>query len=842
MLLSAYILPLVPRVDWAKAVAPTDALRTVDAPAALDVSQYGQRDRELAYRDLIVAAAVAQVALRTTDIWDFRAPRPIMPFPAAGQLASNPADYPSVLGFPGRVDHVDNQSIPLDAASVDKQLYGRDLMLYQSLFRAAAALVDNPLPSNVGPDLGASDVWALAYGVNRQLDVGYSLPLAPSLFKTQDQYLAWRDNVLAAYVAATVQNISNIYAIASRLLVQVAGVDAAEADVYVLQGDDGRFRTWAAQPLVPGKLSLVYDRQEQTLSWTGENVSSAPGPAPTATTFTAAFASTVTVLGDVPGYLDAEYYRQKSSRLNVRPWHDRVIAVGARPNDFVTGGSLYQVDSVLLPVAGSATFAVPAVVPSGCVRVGLVVEPSREIDVSGFQNLEGAADGTAVTFVSAGTHSWQFSLPAGRLFFSLSYRDKTFQTLSFNVQCTANATTVFDGALVYNKAPGAPATSQLVELDTVGGPVLFTVSWDGAGGQFTLDKISFFTQAPSGQQVEYTVQADLSGNSSYPLTLAGVPGRVDAVILDICVDAELAGPTLTVTWSGGSQICLYIFAYDIRVFDTAEILPGASAYDPYKQTLVGLALESVQRSAAAAQTTPPTDYRTLDADTGQYLWDAAANGRWLNAVAQVETRLALAFQRAGPGDVGRLALVPAGLQLDQGVRVLATNPASTPALRTLQAWMIDFGAVVAGPDFLPLPDGGCASQGTAPLRADFSAVPSSFGYFANEPTLVDLAATSHYPDAPDGTQPLAWTIANSGPAGGTLSQTVDFIVTAINLAIGQSYTVTVTVATTPLIGGSPVESTVAFSFTAVAPTQQAAGPTLTAAVGYQVEIRRATIA
>ena len=843
MLQSAYILPLVPRVEWAKAVAPADALRTIDADTAIDVSQYGQRDRELAYRDLIVAAAVAQVALKTTDIWDFSSPRPILSFPAAGALASNPADYPPTLAFPGRVDHVDNQSIPIDAARVDQQLYARDLMVYQSLFRAAASLVDNPLPANVSPDLGASDIWALAYGINQQVDVGYNLPMAPALFKSPDQYLAWRDNVLAAYVAATVQNISNVYAIAARLLVQVVGTDAAEDEIYSLQSDDGRYRAWAAQPLVPGKLTLVYDRKTSTLAWSGESVATAGGPVPTATSFTTAFSSTVTVLGQVPGYLDSEYYRQKSGRLNVRPWRDETLFLTTKPNSYVTAGGLYQLDSVLLPVAGSAQFSVPAVIPSGCIRVGLGLEPSREIDVMGFQNLEGASDGTAVTYAGAGTHTWQFPLPAGRLFFSLTYRDKTFQTLSFNLTCTFNGTPVFEGALVYNKADGAAATSQLVELDTTGGPGLFAIAWDGASGQLTLDQISIFTRAPSGQQIEYTVQASLGAYSSYPLTLSGVPGRVDAAILDICVPTALTAPTLTVNWSGGDQICLYIFAYDVRVFQTVETLPNARAYDPYKQTLVQRALESVQRAAAATQTTPPTDYRSVDPNTGVYLWDGAANARWLSALSQVETRLAQAFQVGGPGDVGRLALVPAGLQLQQGTRALATNPASTPALRTLQAWMIDFQAVVAGPDFLPLTDNGCASQGIVPFQADFTAVPGAFGTPATDPALVNIAATSHYPDAPDGDQPLAYTLTNTGPSGGTLSQTVDYILTAINLAVGATYTITVTVATTPLNGSTPpVESTVTIPFAATSTTQQVAGPTLTAAASYQVEIRRAIIA
>ena len=844
MLQSAYILPLVPRLDWAKAVAPGPTLGTVAFDAALDVGQYAGRDRELAYRDLLVGAAIAQVALKTSDIWDFRAPRPALPYPAAGALQNAAVDLPPTVGFPGTVDHVDNQSLPVNAAATDQQLYARDLLIYEALQQAAEQLADNPLPADVLPGLATSDLWALAYGISQgNVDAGYNLPLAPGLFSSTDQFLAWRDNVLAAYVAATVNNLGNVYAVASRLLVQVAGPNAAEPEVYALVSDDGRFRTWAAQPLVPGRLQLVFDRTTQTLSWAGEDLSDAGGPSPTATSFSSAFNSTVTVIYDVPGYLDAEYWRQKSARVNVRPWKDRTLFLTALPNNFVTSGGLYQSDSVLLPVAGSATFGVPAQIPASCVRVGLTLQPSTDIDILGFQNLEGSANGTAVTYYQGGTHSWQFPLPAGTLFFSLTFRDDTAQTLSFNLSCAYNGVAVFDGSLVYNQPAGTPVTSQLVQLNSPGGPGLFTVTWDGAAGQFTLDEISFFTQAASGQQVLYTVQVGLGGYSSYPLTLAGVPGRVDAAWFDVCVTSALTQPTLTVSWSGGTQICLYVFAYDVRVFDTVETLPNPLAYDPYKQLLVQRAMESVQRSAAATQTTPPTDYRTLDPATGDHLWDAAANGAWLRAISLVETRLAQAFQLGGPGDVGRLALVPAGLQLDQGTRVLATDPNCTPVLRTFQAWMNDFGAVVAGPDFLPLVDNGCASQGLQPFTADFSAVPSAFGQFATEPTIVDIAAVSHYPGSPDGNQPLAYTVANPGPAGGTLSQTVDWTVTCINLTVGDAYTITATLSTYPLDGSlPPVLSNVYIYFTATTTTQQASGATIGAAEGYAVEIKSATVA
>src|SRR5208283_2154307 len=144
-----------------------------------------------------------------------------------------------------------------------------------------------------------------------------------------------------------------------------------------------------------------------------------------------AFTSTVTVINDIPGYLDAELYRQKSARLNVRPWKDQTLFLTAQPQNYVLQNNLqpviYQTDSVLIPVAGTASFSVPIEVPSTCVRVGLILEPSKEIDVLGFQvnspSTGSYISGTSLVFQQAAANAWFFTLPAGRLFFSLTFHD-----------------------------------------------------------------------------------------------------------------------------------------------------------------------------------------------------------------------------------------------------------------------------------------------------------------------------------------------------------------------------------------------------------------------------------
>ncbi len=836
MIQSASVLPITERMAWGRATPPGPLLTEVDAAAQVDVVAYRQRDQELAYRDLIIASLIAEVAISVSDVWQFTAPRMQLPATVIGDLAYSPTDAPSGAFAPGAVSYVMNSSVPIDASATDQQLYARDVVLYTALQRAASVLVNSDLPV-LDASMPASEAWSIAEGVQRALaGVGFNLPLDVRLFRDPDTDLAARDNQLAVFVAQLQLAMADIFERAGRLYVRAP---AHEAEVYVLTAVTDEARVWSAYPLLPsGRLQVRYDRATKAVTWLGEDPV-ASNPVPQALVVPVA-GGNLRVVPAVPTRPDAEFFRQKAARLFTRPYVDRVIFQTGSPQLYVTGGGLYQPDAVLLTVPGTVVFSLPILVPPGCVRVGVHVIPSRYIAVLGFLNRARSADGTAVTLTTPGTAYFDLQLPVGRVLVSLVLTDKTAATPAFEVEVTANGNLAFDGAFTFNTTPGTPVTTQAFEVDSPGGVVAIGVTWLGGAGQFTLLQLNLVAPVNPDTSLAYAVSAQLGPTQpSSTVQLEGVAERADVIWFDTIVGDTITAPTLGFTWSGGGGVALYVSGYDLRVFDVRPALPDSSAYEPHKSALAGAALNAAGDAYAAALRNGFTDPRA-DGLT----WDAGANAAWLAAmVTNGEPRLLAAFPAGTPGDIGRPALVPGGLELVDAVPVVPSPLAQlAPTFVVLQAWMLPFGPRVAGPDFWPISDPGCASSGelgAITVTADFTwalTVP-----LVQEPYISALTAVSRIAGAPDGSEFTAYTIPNGGPGGGSLQQTVDLTVALTNVMANVSYLVTINIITEPVGGGAQTPGTIVVP---VQPTDTAAEmvvPTIVAASGTQITVKSAQL-
>jgi hypothetical protein len=848
MIQSASILPITERLSWGRAVPPGDTLTPVSASGPVDVVAYRNRDQELAYRDLIVASLIAKVAVGIGDVWQFATARPQIPAAVAGELIYSGADAPAGASPAGPVTHVNNASIPLDAAYVDQQLYARDIVLYEALRRTAEVLEDVPLTA-LAPTLTASEAWSLADGVQRTLaSVGFNLPLNVDLFRQPDTDLAGRDNQLAAFIARLQLAMADVFSRATRLYVRAPG---REAEVYALVTATATERLWKAYPLLPtGRLQIRYDVATKTVVWLGEEPVAA-NPVPQALTVPVA-GGNLSVVASVPARPDSEFYRQKAARLLTRPYADRVIFQTGSPQLYVVSGGLYQPDSILLTnptTAGNAVFSLPLLVPPGCVRVGVHLVLSRYLTVLGFLNRTRVADGTAVTLTAAGTIYYDLPLPAGRLRMSLELTDKTAATPAFDVEVTAGSNLAFDGAFTFNQAPGTAVTTQEFELDvTTPGTVTIAIRWLGGAGQLTLNQLNLVTAADPDASTTYSVGVALGAYQPSPsLTLSGVPERPDVVWFDTLVPDTDPAPLLGFTWSGGGGLALYISGYDLRVFDPKAALPDAAGYEPHKATLAAAALDRARDAYAAALAAGFTDPRTPD-DTYGYVWDATANNAWLTAMlTNGEPRLLNAFQAAGPGDVGRPALVPPGLiPAARGEVVVASLPVAqlAPSFVALQAWMLPFRPRVAGPDFWPMSEAACASLG-ASLTAISTTADFSWALelpVTGQTYISAMTAVSRIYGSPDGAEFVAYTIPNAGPGGGALAQTVDLVVGVVNAVLNVTYTITLDTLVEPVDESSPGTSdAIVVTFQATATTMEVAVPTITATSGYKVTVLSATL-
>lgn len=195
MLKSALILPLPDRLSWGCAVPPGSTLTTVSNLAlpldAIDgnttvIEKYAIRDRELAYRDLVVASQLVKVAFRLATTWNFSPNYPKMPGPVVDRIYADPADLASPAAL-GQVDYVASADSPDAALTTDKHLYERDLLLLQGLSEVAAPILKHNSPiwtsrvdSYVANVVTTAQDHGYSTGFGIRLSAEHALPTGPT--------------------------------------------------------------------------------------------------------------------------------------------------------------------------------------------------------------------------------------------------------------------------------------------------------------------------------------------------------------------------------------------------------------------------------------------------------------------------------------------------------------------------------------------------------------------------------------------------------------------------------------------------------------------------------------
>jgi hypothetical protein len=381
---TALLVTLRDTFPWESSVAPLNSsgtysgtLNTFDPAARFSAAEYQRRDRELAWMDTRNAAAVVQVSLEVSDVWLAGATRPIMQGAQVAHLNVSPQDT-SAAGLLSKVVHVTHASLPVDALQVDRDLTGRDLLIYDTLYAAcnnlfvpspiesafqgtngeAVTYAGAPAPAGTIPGVTA---WSFAHGTARPSDIATALPMNRDLFRDPDMNLADRDNQMAGYVATLCQMLKNPFSYADRLYVAVNGVDSREAEVYTLiypqfvagqlyyEGDEVYYqdvcyrvktgvgstsdvpwtspwawetttapqrRIWAGEPALPNRNRFVYDTTASTLQWFREQGSETHVPQLVALSIPGIFSGqTLQTLAQVPGRKDGQYWRGKAAKV-----------------------------------------------------------------------------------------------------------------------------------------------------------------------------------------------------------------------------------------------------------------------------------------------------------------------------------------------------------------------------------------------------------------------------------------------------------------------------------------------------------------------------------------------
>ena len=553
---SALVLRLVDAIKWESSLGPKDstgALTQVDLDTPLDVTQYARRDRELAFRDMINAAAVVKVSLEAETVWNSPALRPRVEGLTTDIMPSVPVDLGSVNSF---VAHVKQTSIPKDALETDKDLAGRDALVYEVLARACQIFSEPPLAPNdyTGTVIPSQSAWSLAEGTTNAIDISTGLPLNRNLFKNPDRRLAGRDNEVAAYASNLIKILQNPFAYASRIYVKITGVDEREVETYTVIREywdasvtyvvddevfyDGAWyvsvgvstgevpsastlwssidfpseRIFVAEPAFSGRNRIVYNVAQKTLQWTSETATQIHPPQIFALSIPGAIpGQVITTVPEIPQAQDAQFWRQKASRISyegtiashLEGYHDStVLRTGQAQTDTV---GLTAPGDVVVPFSTTLT-------PTSRYKFSALVKPSQTVDIYGAYNQQ-ALSGTlsGATFLSAYTPtltspgapvSFSLSLPAGNWTASLEYTNLGLPTEGFGIKMSLNGVEILQDAspLLFQDnqgnqfPPGRLVESGPVSFVSSGGASTLNITWTYGEGLFHLRALKLETR------------------------------------------------------------------------------------------------------------------------------------------------------------------------------------------------------------------------------------------------------------------------------------------------------------------------------------------------------------
>jgi hypothetical protein len=710
---------------WGFAADP-GTLTPVDSADLFDWEAYARRDKALAYRDSIVAAAVTLVALEASAAWGGAAPRPSLQFLASATLPTSGILTP--ISNIGAVAHVDGTSRPIDAVGVDQQLYERDALIYEALATAAEILTASPITRLAGLAISTgviSDAWSRGRGVESAATISPALPLNVDYFRRPDQALAARDNGLASAVARLEQVLRGPLDTATRVQLEVQGAGAREAETYTLASETAEKKVFQADPQLPGRMQLTYDKRLKTLRWTAEDSLAIHAPQPQPYSLGA-----ITITGLIPGQdlalvpaaqgrQDCQFWRQKAAKLSVATREEVSIFSTLSPASYLqpSAACVGSYDSVVMLAAATAELQFPASLVAGkTYRVSCLVRPSPELRVSGGQGVGTAisVDGVVVYPATGGSAAWGLTLPAGSWTLDLQYTCAAgVPPGTFSVTMSVNGAEPQPIGLrfgVDGLEVGAVARATAPFVAT-GGSQVVTIAWapPDAAAQLGVVELKFTSAVTT--PVQLNLEAALWGAAAQlgvaRASLIGRRRRPDVIAFNFTPPLDEPSPTLFLTWASAAQdVLLNVSGVEIQDLALATPLVNAAGFEVTRAEYLRRAYQAVLDVYPSAAS---VDLRQL-VSAGIYSWPKAAMASWVSLLQGAEPRLDQAFRPSRPGDVGRPALLPDGLELalesvgnlsPGTVRAHYPPKLAIPVIRALQSWMIEAGAYVAHEDFWP---------------------------------------------------------------------------------------------------------------------------------------------
>lgn len=698
---TALLVTLRDTLRWESALAPLNSsgtysgtLTVVDTEHSIfDPLAYQRRDRELGWLDTRNAAAVVEVSLECADVWNASALRPKMEGPQIGHIDYSAQDT-SATGLLSKVVHVKYASLPIDAISTDRDLTGRDILIYETLNNAIRNLFVDPPIVTSGTNIVPVTSWSYANGTYGPADINTALPLGRDLFRNQDMHLADRDNQMAGYVAQLCQVLKNPFSFATRLYVAVFGLDGREVETYTfaeqpfqpghvyIEGDEIYFqgtiyrvkpgvgttsdvpwtspwawmvvttprkRIWTVEPNLPGRNRFVYDTETFTLQWFRESSDVQHVPQLFALSIPGIFSGqTIQTIAQIPQAKDGQFWRGKAA--HVVPSGGTVTDLYAIPStaSFVAQNFTIQETgaSLTIPSTGSIWFPDPAIlshpqnVPPGNYRVTALVEPNSTVELPGNQNNQGVS-GTlgGATYTGFEKLTWQLGLPPTQWTVEFDYTNLSGSTDGFRIFCDMGGATVFNDTspFYFTDANGNPlpngtlVTTPAFPVIPTGDAQVFGLNWTGGAGQLHIRSIRFKSTTATGR---YKISGTFAGSVAMVDVIGTnqVPG-----VMTWDFSAKVTTPDdFIMHWEEAAQLPIRFLRFDLASLGTNSPTPNAQGFQAYRHDCLVRASKSAQQAFSEsffAGTSAPT---FLSAGS---VWDGFSTERWMAVIEQAEPRL-----------------------------------------------------------------------------------------------------------------------------------------------------------------------------------------------------------
>jgi hypothetical protein len=659
---SALVIALQDTIKWESSSGT--AFPSVSGSDKFDPIAYQTRDRYLAYRDLMLSAAVVKASIHVSDVFNYSTIKPNL----QGYIPDTSIVYSGTPGVAvtSQMRHVDYSSIPYDAAQyADSDLYSRDAVVYETLVAACKAAFSESTPITDDDIANKSDIqltgaWPLGEGASARDDINETKPLDKFLFKNPDSNLAQRDNQNAGYVAKLAQILLNPFEHAHRIYVQVVSSVSSvtnvvrEPDIYALVSDDGTSRTYQAEPAMAGTNCIIYNKSKKTLQWIRENTNDLHVPQIYALEIPGIESGeTIQTLPEIPSVQDAQYWRTKASQV-VPGGTIRSDIAHLGPFDF-SGGTQEALCHTLTSTS-SASCKIPAI-SVGNYELSLLVNPSPNITLLGQANsstltkYHSASDGSVTLDLNVPL-DWNLQLPTGQWMLQCVYSDASGQGSAFGllaqyVQNGSAAVDIGSDTVAIVSPTGSSNTAlSASNIFEVKDTLLFALrlKWTYStisSGSFCLHSI-LLTKVDSSS-LSYSITGIYNGNESNSTArFSSVSNQYSVIKFPFSATSNHSAPTpFSLSANESPFLPVKILGASIQSTTTTNPLPLATALPGWRQKCLERAERVIQQGYSALLTACQTygyDYPSYLTSTSA-LWTDDNTDEWLRYIETHNPRL-----------------------------------------------------------------------------------------------------------------------------------------------------------------------------------------------------------